>query len=87
MIRQLPVDMQKVLKSLEEEELPPGRKYKKLSHLNQAEKGLRRKLMNKTNSKISRARKKKEVEILEDSLRNVIAGNNKLKVMIMYRPF
>ena len=87
MNRQLPVDMQKVLKSLEDEELPPGRKYKKLSHLNRAEKEMRRKLMNNTNSKISRAKKKQKVEILQDTLRNIMTENNNLKVMIMYRPF
>ena len=62
------MDVARFLQAMKETELPPGRNYRKLSHLNRAEKDLRRKFMNKKNSQLSRGRKRGQVQELNDTV-------------------
>ena len=81
MERQVPtVDVRKVMEAMKETKLPPGRKYRKLAHLNRSEKALRRKLMSKMHSKLSRDRKRGEVEGLKETIEEMRVQLKQLKV-------
>ena len=72
------VDMNKVMMAMATTELPPGRKYRNLSHLTNEEKDFRRKWMNRMNSQVSRDRRRDQMEKLEERVKVLEMENEKM---------
>lgn len=73
------VDAKKVLASIEEDEMHPGRKRRRLDNLNIDERVLRRKLKNRVAAQSARDRKKAHMDDLEITLGRIEKENKFLK--------
>ncbi|XP_057313016.1 X-box-binding protein 1-like [Hydractinia symbiolongicarpus] len=73
------VDAKKVLATIEDDELHPGRKRRRLDNLNVEERILRRKLKNRVAAQTARDRKKQHMDELEITLSRMEKENKFLK--------
>lgn len=73
------IDAQKVLATIEEDEMHPGRKRRRLDNLNVEERILRRKLKNRVAAQTARDRKKAHMDDLEITIQRIEKENKFLK--------